>query len=460
MSVEKLRFPSGRTVKQLKQYAKRSKAHFQHHTDALQAQAKANGLDLPWDEAITLLKQHWSQWFAIGVYQEDAPWQIDVRLRGFSTEEEASLFARSFSGTLLWRGGDHPLVLQHRTTGEVIPLNNADVRLWRVKAASRHKLTIGMTDMERVHTPITQWPELFNTTRPTFGSLAYGVEYGDDDGAPGHEPEQLTDQRKQGLIELERIGLSMRAKQAGARLVQIRHPYDLSTNCYYIVTSEPLSMLTELIATLYYLAERLGPKSENGYYLPSYYSGGAVLTAHFVASVLSEVFNKTLIETEHFDYARLAYDENTSAVPAELEGQVDIVNLHRLMEEFTPDEHDVSHAQPAFFRHKEQVLTLYRRSQGLPEQINENAWQLQNINPNAIERPELPLVINDLTVDVAWCQRFDLEQKVFASLGMHLGLDRSDDFSDIYQHYTNVKETKHDYPIYRVCHPDFFFDAS
>ena len=56
MSKEYLRFPSGRTVKKIKQDAKKVKVDFANNTEALNYLAKKNGVDLPWDKAIRYIE--------------------------------------------------------------------------------------------------------------------------------------------------------------------------------------------------------------------------------------------------------------------------------------------------------------------------------------------------------------------------------------------------------------------
>lgn len=460
MPVNNLRFPSGRTVKQLKQDAKRTKSEFESYTAALNFQAQANGLDLPWDRAVSFLERYWSQWFAVAIFQEEPQWQVDVRIAAFATQDEAHEYGYKFKGGIKWVGGDNPLELYDPDTGTVKVLNNADVRLLCLKEGSRNKLFISESDMRRVHAPITQWPELFGNAKPTFGSLAFAAEYGDDNGNHDEissDKAEQTSSQKESMFQLAKIGLKIRAEQSGARLFQIKHPYDTNGTSCYVLTHYSREDIVNMLEALFYLAEYAPEAKEYGVYLPSYYSGGACLTGRFASSVLSEIFKNTVIYTEGFDYAALDGDPSTQKDVSDLD--VDVLNIHRMMEEMTPGYKPPGRFISPLVEGRNVVLSLYRKSMSLPGDIDETAWQLVNINQNAKARKGLPLVVPDLKVNEAWIKRHDLEEVIFQRISEDLFLSRDDDFSEVYNYYCG-EGAEHDYPIYRVRHPDFSFETN
>jgi len=444
MSKDQLRFPSGRSVRKIKQDVKKVKPNFSNNTEALNALAKQHGIDMPWDKAIEYMADFWDSWFAVDIYQEEAEWQIDVRHKRFKIKEDAELYSKLFSGKLKWIGGDTPLVLINNNTGETTQLNNADVRLWRTKAESRNKIAISLEDMERVYKPICDWPELFKNENPTFGSLASGVEFGDDEGMP---KESFVDKDLEGSSELERLGIKFRASQANKEIIQISHAYDVLKTKYYILTSHSVDEIKSIIATLFDLCEYNS-------FLPSYYSGGIPLTAFFVAEVLEHCFNQTVITAQHFDYM--------TSIDNDIDIDVTGIGIFNIEDGFSPSKYDIITFRDVLVENQNTVLSAYRRSLGLPPVFDEKKWMLVNTNPSATERAAIPLSVNGLKVNEAWAKRHELEELIFHAIGKEEGLSRDDDFSEIYGMYKHIEEdeTAHDYPVYRVRHKEFNFNAT
>ncbi|GIC77673.1 hypothetical protein [Moritella sp. F3] len=447
MSTDNLRFPSGRTVRKIKQDAKKSKNQFNNYTESLNAAAKTNGLDMPWDKAVPYLAEYWDKWFAVDIYQEDAPWQIDVRHAQFTTKEEAETYGKTFSGSLKWIGGDQPLIHINDRTGDTTYLNNSDVRLWRVKKECEDKISISMHDMERLHAPFRQWCELFGNDKPRFESIAYGAEYGDDDGTDkGTGQSSVPTADVEAFIGLERIGIKFRAEQSEANIYQIVHSYDTESTFYYLLTKAEKHEIESLIAALHLLVEE-------DEHFPSYYSGGNALTGSFVASVIKECFEQTIITAEHFNFNALSNDAQ--------EIDVEVINIFHIEDGFDKSQYDVAPYTKAYSTiYLNRIIPLFRLSMGLPEDLEEHKWKLVNINPNAINRNEIPLEVTDVKVKQAWMKRFDLEELIFHSFGTDLGLSRDDDFSEIHGFYQSYEEDAHTYPIYRVQHEDFVFNAT
>jgi hypothetical protein len=442
MSKEQLRFPSGRTVRKVKQEAKKIKSNYPNNTEALNALAIQHGVNLPWDKALSYLEEFWDSWFAIHIFQEEANWQIDVRCKRFKLEEDTNAYAKSSTDKLKWAGGNNPLVMIDHKTNESIVLNNADVRLWRTKPESMNKISVSMDDMERVYAPITEWPKLFGNEYPTFGSLAWAVEYGDDDGKPKNIEKTSN---LQGLSDIERIGIKIRAEQAGGNIIQILHSYDVLETNYYLITKNTVKEIESIIATLHELAE-------NNNFLPSYYSGGIVFTAHFIANVLKECFDQITITSDNFNYVK---SEDTDI-------DVNVINIFRIEDGFDSTHYNMNPYRQHITDNRETILSAFRCSQGLPPTFDENKWELVNTNPSAIAREKIPLTMDNLKVNEAWCKRHDLEELIFHSIGADEGLSRDDDFSDIYGLYKRIEQddTCHNYPVYRVRHEDFNLNAT
>lgn len=442
MSKDQLRFPSGRTVRKVKQDAKKIKQNYSSNTEALNALAIEHGVNMPWDKALSYLEDFWNSWFSVHIFQEEAHWQIDVRHKRFQQKDEAENFASSFYGSLKWVGGDNPLVLINDKTGEKLVLNNADVRLWRTKAEAMNKICISQDDRERVYAPILKWPELFENENPTFGSLASGVEYGDDNGSPKSSIEQ---DNPQGASELDKIGIKVRAEQAKGKIIQIKHPYERAKSNYYLITKFSVAEIESIIATLFDLTEFNG-------FLPSYYSGGIALWAKFISKVLEQCFEQVVITSDNFDY--------TSSEDDDID--VSVVNIFHIEDGFNPSQYDLSTFSQFIKEKHNTILSAFRQSEGMPVTFNEQKWKLVNINPIAIERKQLPLSVNDLKVNEAWRKRYELEEVILHAIGADEGLSRHDDrfgIYDLYYEKNEHDEISHDYPVYRVQHDEFEFDA-
>jgi hypothetical protein len=171
----------------------------------------------------------------------------------------------------------------------------------------------------------------------------------------------------------------------------------LKTN-NYVITKKSVDDIKAIIATLHELVE-------NDNFLPSYYSGGVAFTAHFIANLLKECFEKIIITSDNFNFSRSE-------------------------DGFNPIHHIMKLYRKHIIEKRETILSSFRCSQGLPPTFDENKWKLVNTNPSAIERETLPLKIDNLKVNEAWCKH--IEQY----------------------------DTSHDYPVYQVRHEDFNLNAS
>lgn len=444
MSKDNLRFPSGKTVKKLKQQAKKIKKNFPSHTDALNHLASANGLSMPWDKALTHLEEYWSGWFAVDIYQEDYNWQIDVRHRRFESKKDAEAFGKTFAGSLKWVGGPKPLVHINDRTQEVTPLNNSDIRVWKLKSESEGKISVSMHDMERVHCSIDQFPEVFGNASPTFCSLAYGAEYGDGDGLPKEDSSVPSEDDLIAMANIEMMGIKIRAEQSGCNIFQIGNTYAGDNINYYLLTKSERHEIESIIATIFELTEDYN-------YLPSYYSGGISMSGQFIATALKDIFNQVIITSENFNFAK------GSNVATSID--VSVINIFDIEDAFDSKDYDLQTFRDFLLKNKEKIQALYRLSIGLPENIDESKWKIVNINPNAIDRIDIPTEVENLQINKAWCLRHELEERIFHALGKDMELSRDDDFSVIYDIYKS-DESGHDYPIYKIKHEEFEFKAS
>jgi hypothetical protein len=134
---------------------------------------------------------------------------IGIRCKRFKLEEDANTYAKSSTDKLKWVGGNNPLVMIDHKTNNSIVLNNTDVRLWRTKPESMNKISISIDGMKCFYDLIKEWAQLFKNEHPTFESLTWAVEYGDD-GVPKNVEEV---NNPQGLSDIEKMGMKIRIEQ-------------------------------------------------------------------------------------------------------------------------------------------------------------------------------------------------------------------------------------------------------
>lgn len=439
--INSLKFPSGRSISNLKKEAKalkQTRNGDRSLTQCLNELSRKNGLQMDWDEAIEHLKTYWSSWFAEAIYQEDAHWQIDVLTGGFKSREEAEAFSKPFVGKLLWVGGENPLIHLDEKTGETRTLFNSDVRLWKTKDEAREKIMISIDDMEQIHAPIIQWPELFGNNKPYFESLAWGVVNPSD---PTNTTADSPGSRDS-LDELEKIGLKFKAEQFNHNIYQIRNCHCPRKKFFYAHTDAPIDEINNIIAALFVLQEEDGK-------FPPYYGGSMSVTPEFVVRAMKECFGIEIVTCEHYDYygREIDLDDDIS---------VEVVEIFEIENGFDASQYSYKrHCQTLIENHMGTLLKAYRYGLGLPEEIDESLWTVVNINPNAVERRELPLTVKATDVNSAWIKRFDLDTVVFETIQK----DDDCDFDMAYQLYNSPEESQHDYPIYRVAHPNFDLKA-
>lgn len=452
-AVNKLRFPSGRTVAQLKKDAKQRlptqvtllQSNEKSHTDVLNALCREHGIDLPWDKAIEHLKHHWSQWFSFGTYvscQADHIFLVDVRQQGFQTEAEAIEHAESFDGSLLWVGGDAPLALLERNASQLKTLHNYDVRLWRARPEIVNKWSISDSDIERIYTAIPNWPELFGTALLTFSTLSCSSEFGDGNGIP--IPIDMPDPNKKnnGIGELDPIGLSQMSEQPLLRVVQLRHRYDPDSTAYYLFTTQSTKEILDIIAALFHMME-----DEN--YLPHYLSGGITFGGRFISDVFQGVFGQRVRSSKD-----TLTDQESNCY---LNSDVDMIDIYSMMDAFDHQDYDIERYRAVFLQHREQVLGYYRSSIGIPVSFDEHQWKLINVNPHAIARQGIPLELNGLTVHKAWSLHHQLETAILKAISLEMDVDLDEQFSTVHQWYRDKSNSDMTYPRYRVSHHEFDF---
>ncbi|MBO1897621.1 hypothetical protein HNW13_017940 [Shewanella sp. BF02_Schw] len=348
MSKDLLRFPSGRTVHKVKQEAKKIKSAYLTNTDALNALAVQHGLDMPWDKAITYLNKYWNSWFGVHIYQEQPEWQIDVRYGRFDNEGDAQSFSKSFNGSLKWVGGDNPLIMIDDKTSVTYVVNNSDVKLWRTKPQSMNKIMISQDDLERVYAPISKWPELFHNEKPTFGSLAYAAEFGDDNGS---EKGSVNADAPNKYGQIEKIGFRIRGEQSGGSLIQITHTHDQLNSSYYIVTLFSVDEISSIIAALSELV-RFND------FIPGDDSP-APLSPMLVSKVLELCFEQIVISCEDFVYSST---EDTDI-------DVKVVNIFEIEDAFNPADENSSIFRKAIKDNKQNVISALGQSEWLSVDI-------------------------------------------------------------------------------------------
>ena len=442
MSIEKLRFPSGKSVKKIKQEVKKIKHKYKNNTEALCFLAKQNGVDLPWDKAISYLKNYWNAWFAIGIYQEDAHWSLDVILGRFETEEEATKFAKLSNQVPVWNGGETPLLLVDGDGNHKV-LNNADVRLWRTKKESMNKICISAHDLERVYAPIKCWQETFEKQTPQFSSLAYATEFGDHNSvlAP---PSKDSEKHGTGDSHLDKVGIKLHSEQLSKNIYQITHSMSRSKVYYYILSDRSRSEISSVIGLLSYLIEELN-------YLPSYYSGSVALSEEFISGILRCCFDCKEITSSSFNYRA----ENPS------DESITVVDIFDVEDFFDSNDYDFDNYEDVIEENKERVLALYRKSLGLPEKFNESKWKVVNINRLASETSELPLEVNNLSIVEAWDIKEKLEDLTMGFVAEQNDLLLDSNYGTIYEILMSADDSgvfNNSYPIYKVKHADFLFN--
>jgi hypothetical protein len=459
MSKEQLRFPSGRTVERVKQEAKKYKSTYSSNTEALNAMAAKHGIDLPWDKAISHLKVYWDAWFSVHIYQAEGDYSVDVRCKGFKLDCDAVSYSKSFKGHLVWLGGDSPLAIVDPVTEAVTLLNNYDVRLWKIKTSSQGSITISEGDLERVYTPIMDWPKLFNKSIPSFAPLAWRVEYGDDDGTHiDKNAVSETEERTRDMRTLDKMGIKIRGEQAGGDIVQIINSQDVLETNYYLITKCTIQDIKAIIATMYEL-------HVSGDFLPHYHNGLEIITAHFVASVLEKCFDQTVLKSERFNFSDFKDTDGDI--------NVTVVNISDITDDFYLSEYDKKKYMGHLRKNHSFILPAYRASLGLPLDINEDHWMIVNVNQKAIVRDGLPLIVKGLNIHDAWTTRHTLEHAAIDVIPIEEGLPREfriiegsdlcfNDFSKWCAIYdaSSTCGWKHNYPVYRVKHRDFTFNSN
>ena len=242
-----LLFPSGKSVSEIKKQSKKlKKSSSLSQAQALRECATLNGIDLSWEKSLNQLRLYWCSWFAEFVFQEEPEYEVTVRIGGFD-KQSATEFSES-TARLRWIDGG--LWFSANGSGDGVGcfhedgfrrLQDYEVTLRVQKPETRNNIISHEADFVAVNIPVAKYPAYFGREPVSFSSLAIGTE---------QSPLLLKENASENItnveadLYLEAVGLALRAKQYGHKLIQIK---GVGERLHYIHTSLDLCIVASML---------------------------------------------------------------------------------------------------------------------------------------------------------------------------------------------------------------------